>query len=98
MAANSPSWQAVIEHMNADHADALLAYAQHYGQRPQAQQATLINMDLEHLELLVDGEKLRIHLIAPLASLSDARPVLVKMAIEARSALNEQHVEKHVQQ
>ena len=79
----------IVEHMNADHAAALLGYARVQGSRPDAAAARLLAIDALGLDLLVDTdrgqERLRVAFAQPLRHASEARAVLVRMAEEARA-------------
>jgi hypothetical protein len=80
-----------IAHMNDDHADAVLAYARHYGARTAATAATLAGLDSEGLDLVVtepSGDRpVRIVFPTPLVDAEDAHHTLVRMAREAAMAL-----------
>jgi heme oxygenase (biliverdin-IX-beta and delta-forming) len=79
----------IVEHMNADHAAALLGYARVQGARPDATAARLVAIDALGLDLLVDTgrgqERVRVAFAQPLRRASEARAVLVRMAEEARA-------------
>lgn len=78
----------VLDHMNRDHADAVLRYARHYAGHRTATAARLINIDEVGIELAVvtpEGEtSARIGFETPLTKPEDAHLVLVAMAREAR--------------
>lgn len=78
----------VLEHMNSDHADAVLRYARHYAGYRTASAARLTHIDEGGIELLVvapEGESsARISFGSPLTKPEDAHLVLVAMAKEAR--------------
>ena len=48
----------ICSHMNRDHAEAVLAYARHFGDRPEAREATMLAVRPEGMELSADGETL----------------------------------------
>lgn len=79
----------ILEHMNADHADALRAIAKHFGHLD-ALEATMVSVD--YLGFVIrartsEGMKgVRIQFPEPVHSREDARRVLVAMTREARSA------------
>lgn len=81
---------AIIEHMNADHADALLLYARVQGGRPGAERARMLDIDALGMTLCVidGGEEVRLGIpfSRPLAHAGDARRQLVEMAAAARRA------------
>lgn len=83
----------ILEHMNSDHADAVLRYAKHFGGRKDATAAHLADIDYSGMDLLVStpsGEaQVRVAFETPLASADDAHVTLVKMAKAAREALGE---------
>lgn len=81
--------QRILDHMNEDHADAVLHYARHFGKRVSATAAILAGIDRTGIDLVVTeagGEQaLRIDFDQPLAAPEDAHHVLVRMAKEGRS-------------
>lgn len=83
----------IIEHMNADHADAVLRYARHYAARRDATAAVLADIDLGGLDLTVTepgGDRaVRVPFERPLAGPDEAHHVLIAMAKAARAALGE---------
>jgi putative heme iron utilization protein len=78
----------ILEHMNSDHAAALLGYARVLAARPDATAARMVAIDALGLELLVETgrgqERLRLAFTQPLRRVSEARAVLVRMAEEVR--------------
>jgi hypothetical protein len=81
----------VIEHMNDDHADAVLLYVRAFGDRPRATAAQLTGIDLETMEIRFDdpvgpGEAL-VRFDPPLRDAGEIRPRLVEMVAEARARL-----------
>jgi heme iron utilization protein len=79
----------ILEHMNRDHADALVAYARHFGGEP-ADEATMVAVDRLGFKLrLRQGDRLhsvRIAFPAEVTTARQSREVLVAMAKEARAA------------
>jgi heme oxygenase (biliverdin-IX-beta and delta-forming) len=79
----------IMEHMNRDHADALVAYARHFAGEP-AEAATMVAVDRLGFRLrLRQGERLhavRIAFPRPLATAAESRTVLIEMLQQARSA------------
>jgi len=79
----------IIEHMNRDHADALVAYARHFAGEP-ADAATMVAVDRLGFRLrLRQGERLhavRIAFPRPLATAAESRTVLIEMLQQARAA------------
>lgn len=80
----------IIDHMNEDHADAVLRYARHYAGRKEATSARLADIDREGIDLVAatpDGETpVRVPFAQPLEKPDDAHHVLVAMARTARQA------------
>ncbi len=78
----------VLEHMNADHADAVLRYARYYAGHPEATAAQLTDIDAGGIQLLVTTAAgafpARIAFETPLAKPDDAHLTLVAMAKDAR--------------
>ena len=81
----------MVSHMNDDHADSVLAYAQHFGQCPDATAATLLDVTPEAMSLKVvllnDEEKINIPFERPLESGHDAHMTMVKMSKVAKKSL-----------
>jgi heme iron utilization protein len=77
----------ILEHMNRDHADALIAYARHFAGAA-ADEATMIAIDRLGFRLrLRSGERLhavRIAFPRELRSAADSRTVLIEMLDQAR--------------
>ncbi len=77
----------VIEHMNDDHAEAVGLYAEHFAQA-QPGRWCLVGVDAEGMDL-VDGDDVRrVWFEAELTSARDMHMTLVRMAGEARRALD----------
>lgn len=83
---------AIIEHMNDDHADACLLYAQVQAERPAAVTATMIDVTLSAmtLEIVEANHPSRVELAfhRRAADRGDVRAVLVEMVKAARQATN----------
>lgn len=81
----------IVEHMNEDHADAVLRYARHHAALPAATAAQLADIDQYGIELSVtlpEGRRsARIAFAKPLEKPDDAHLTLVAMAKAARLAL-----------
>ena len=81
----------VVEHMNADHADAVLNIARHQGERPAAQTARMTGLGVDHLRIAIEEAGRHLDITVPLAraiaSPRDVRPVLIQMSRAAREAL-----------
>ncbi len=75
---------AICAHMNADHADALAAYARVYGQIPRVEAAEMLRIDEQAMELAIEtGETRIVTRIAfdhVLRDSGDARDTLIAMA------------------
>ena len=71
--------------MNADHRDAIQAYARHYA-KAAGSGWILAGIDAEGLDLLSGDEAKRVFFPEPLAAAVDLRPMLVDMARTARDA------------
>ena len=81
----------MVSHMNDDHADSVLAYAQHFGQCRDATAATLIDVTVDAMTLKVvalNAEKeINIPFEHPLKSGHDAHMTMVKMSKAAKKSL-----------
>ena len=76
-----------VEHMNDDHGEAVGLYAEHFAKAP-AGKWRLIGVDAEGMDL-ADGDDIRrVWFESELTSSKDMHMTLVKMAGEARRALN----------
>jgi putative heme iron utilization protein len=77
----------ILEHMNRDHADALVAYARHFGGEP-ADEATMVSIDRLGFKLRVRAAdrlySVRIAFPVEVTTARQSREVLVAMAQQAR--------------
>ena len=82
-AITSPVSDRICKHMNDDHADAVLLYAQKFGDATSATAATMKSIDATGMDLdaTVDGQStpVRVSFERPLADAKDAHHVLVEM-------------------
>ena len=78
--------QGALDHMNADHRDAIQAYARHYA-KVAGEGWTLAGLDAEGLDLLCGDAAKRVFFPEPLTSAQDLRRVLVDMARVARDGM-----------
>ena len=69
----------ICEHMNNDHADAVLAYARHYGSAENPVQARMVAVRPEAMDLEVDGALLEVGFDHTLSDSEDAHRTLVAM-------------------
>ena len=69
----------ICKHMNDDHAEAVLAYARHYGGVEAPQQARMVAVRPEAMELEVDGQRLDVAFDHTLSDSEDAPRTLVAM-------------------
>jgi putative heme iron utilization protein len=69
----------ICKHMNDDHAEAVIAYARHYGGVEAPQQARLLAVRPEAMELEVDGARLEVAFDHTLSDSEDAHRTLVAM-------------------
>jgi putative heme iron utilization protein len=81
----------MVSHMNEDHADSVLAYAQHFGQCRDAAAATLIDVTADVMTLkvvVINGEKeINIPFEHPLKSGHDVHMTMIKMSKAAKKSL-----------
>lgn len=79
--------------MNEDHRDAVLLYAQTFGNTPQAESATLNSVDSEGMNLsaTVEGNEvpLRITFDHSLQDSEDAHYTLIDMLKQAKTVIND---------
>lgn len=80
----------ICKHMNDDHADAVLIYAQKFGNATAATAATMKAIDPTGMDLdaTVDGQStpVRVSFERPLADAKDAHHVLVEMLKQVKQA------------
>ncbi|NBB85646.1 MAG: DUF2470 domain-containing protein [Bacteroidetes bacterium] len=78
----------IMDHMNDDHGDAVLLYAQHFGGIEEATSARMVDMGKDVMELEVTTptgvETVTLQLIEDVHNATEARQVLVEMARIAR--------------
>lgn len=78
----------IIDHMNDDHEDALLLYAEYFGGVEGATAARMVALETEYMELEVDTpegtQTVPLQLIEDVHDAVEARNVLVQMAQIAR--------------
>ena len=82
----------MVSHMNEDHADSVLAYAQYFGRCRDAEAATLIDVTADFMSLKVvvmnNEKKIKIPFEHPLKSGHDAHMTMVKMSKTAKKNLH----------
>ena len=69
----------ICAHMNDDHADAVVAYARHYGGVSTPNQARMLEVQSEAMLLEVDGTQISIKFDHHLSDSEDAHRTLVAM-------------------
>ena len=69
----------ICKHMNDDHAEAVLAYARHYGGVTAPTAARMLAVTPDDMELDVDGDSVRIRFDHTLSDSEDAHRTLVAM-------------------
>ncbi len=69
----------ICAHMNDDHADAVLAYACHYGGVATPSAARMLAVTAEAMELEVDGQSIQIPFDHALTDSEDAHKTLIAM-------------------
>lgn len=77
--------QAALDHMNADHGDAVTLYARHFA-KATGKGWIVTGFDRHGMDLAAGDDVRRALFPAPLASVADLRHVLVAMARDARAA------------
>lgn len=79
------SEQSALDHMNAEHLDAVAVYARHFA-KASGDGWTLTGFDADGMDLVAGDEVCRVFFAEPLKSARELRPVLVDMARAARAA------------
>ncbi|MEB3233947.1 MAG: DUF2470 domain-containing protein [Cyanobacteriota bacterium] len=69
----------ICKHMNDDHAEAVVAYARHYGGVPTPQKARMVSITAEAMQLEVDGQPVSVAFDHALSDSEDAHRTLVAM-------------------
>ena len=69
----------ICKHMNDDHAEAVLAYAKHYGGVSNPAAARIVSVKAETMELEVDGASVSIDFDHTLTDSEDVHRTLVAM-------------------
>jgi putative heme iron utilization protein len=69
----------ICRHMNEDHAEAVLAYARHYGAVTTAREARMLAIRADGMELEVDGSPVQVPFDHTLTDSEDAHRTLVTM-------------------
>ena len=69
----------ICKHMNDDHAEAVVAYARHYGGQSEARSARMVAIRPEAMELEVDGAAVEVAFDHVLSDSEDAHRTLVAM-------------------
>lgn len=86
-----PSAAAIIEHMNADHADALVLYCKAFSKATEIGTASMTSVDRYGFEMSAktsEGPRpVRLAFPEPVSTLDEARVALVAMVKEARNTL-----------
>lgn len=85
----------MVAHMNDDHADSVLAYAQHYGACRAATAAVLLDVSPDAMRLRVQlpeaEREIAIAFDHRLESAHDAHMTMIRMSKAAKRALSEAH-------
>lgn len=79
------SEQSALDHMNAEHLDAVAVYAWHFA-KASGDGWTLTGFDADGMDLVAGDEVCRVFFAEPLKSARELRPVLVDMAKAGRAA------------
>ncbi|RUW43946.1 DUF2470 domain-containing protein, partial [Mesorhizobium sp. M8A.F.Ca.ET.021.01.1.1] len=79
------SEQSAVEHMNADHLDAIAIYARDFAKAP-GDGWTIAGLDADGMDLVSGDNVCRVFFPQPLVKASELRPALVEMARIGRAA------------
>lgn len=81
---------AILQHMNDDHADSVVAYARHFGEMTDVDSATLVGLDADCMRIVAfagtEKSALVVDFDHPLRDAEDARDTLIAMARRAASS------------
>lgn len=79
----------ICKHMNDDHADSIVMYAEVYGKQENVSAARMLKIDPEGMDILAQVEgrdtPVRVTFEKPLADAKEAHVVLVEMLKKART-------------
>ncbi|SDA80389.1 HugZ family protein [Mesorhizobium qingshengii] len=81
------SEQSAVDHMNADHLDAIAVYARHFA-KASGDGWTIAGFDADGMDLVSGDNVCRVFFPQPLATARELRQVLVEMARIARTGAN----------
>ena len=87
-----PYIQRIVEHMNDDHADALVAYCRVFGELPGTESARMVHIDRYGFDMLAqdtqeDRRELRIGFDQPVDTPDAVRATMIKLLSAARAVL-----------
>ncbi len=74
----------ILDHMNADHADSLIAYCRHV-HGLEANEAAMVGIDVDGFDIRVDGKLLRFDFENPVTNALEARGALVALSKKANA-------------
>jgi putative heme iron utilization protein len=74
----------IVEHMNDDHADALVTFCRTYGERPDTQSARMTGCDRYGFTVLADGHTLRLAFPQRADTADEVRAAMVQLVRAAR--------------
>ncbi len=78
----------ICQHMNEDHAEAIVLYARVFGNSPNAETAQMLAIDPLGMDLSVESDntnsRVRIEFDSPLKDAEEAHHTLIKMLKQAR--------------
>jgi putative heme iron utilization protein len=78
----------IIEHMNADHADSLVRFAQVFGGRPDTTEAEMTAVDRYGFDVVASGSggraALRFGFDTPVATAAEIRPAMIRLVQRAK--------------
>jgi heme iron utilization protein len=89
----NPHIQRIVEHMNADHADALVAYCRVFGDLPETGSARMVHIDRYGFDMLAgdtgegDRQAVRIGFGQLVDTPDEVRAIMIGLLSEARAAL-----------
>ena len=69
----------ICNHMNTDHADAVLAFAEHYGALKGASSASMLAISTKHMIIEADGSQLTISLPHQISNSEEAHRTIIEM-------------------
>ena len=77
----------ILNHMNKDHNDSVIMYAEYFGKEKNIEKAELIDFNEDYMEIKINNEKIIKVNYGRKVSLAELKDVMIEMSREARKNL-----------